>query len=117
MVRFLAAMIPLVLFAMTNGCLATANILSPEPQYYGGTLQDFGVCAQCFGEGVGVSEPAPCLGEPLNAGGRLVVFTLCLLDAPLSFVADTVTLPYVMLARTGSNPAPSTLDGFFTTSP
>jgi len=81
------------------GCLSTANLALDRPEYFGGATQALSVCTQCAGEGLGLAEPAPCLGEPLNAGGRVIVFSLCAVDTPLSFVLDAVTLPYVLYRR------------------
>jgi hypothetical protein len=80
---------------MVTGCGSTMNVVCDQPMLYGGTVTDVTVGAQWVGEGLGICEAQSWFGGPLDTLSRIGLICGVCLDTPLSFIADTLTIPYV----------------------
>jgi uncharacterized protein YceK len=83
----------------SSGCGTGFNVLGPQryPHVYGGIECDCKALRMAW-TSPGSDETA--LGPLVLFGGRVLLTGLILIDFPLSFVADTLTLPDV-LSRSG----------------
>jgi uncharacterized protein YceK len=83
MKRACLALAVLVSALPLSGCGTIRNLSSESPSPYGGV-------EKCLNDPVHVNP-----GANLQGQGVLVLLALLAADLPLSFLADTLTLPYV----------------------
>jgi uncharacterized protein YceK len=89
--RYFIAWLATALVTLTSGCGTVCNLVSEEPQVYGGVKRDLGVAA-----GAGhLPASSPSLG-PSDGKGALVLLAFCGAELGASFVGDTLSLPWLL---------------------
>jgi len=89
--RHLPAFLMMALLAvMVNGCGTITTFVDGDPRVYGGVKKDR-EWLEDFVNGGGTETP---LSNSDPRGPLFIVAAIALLEPPLSFIADTLTLPY-----------------------
>jgi len=97
----LLAVIPAILAVSLSGCGTICNfadgVIHPddEPRIYGGVLRDL----EIMDEAVNAPPRATPLVGSENGKGLIFLCLLGLMDPPLSFVGDTLTLPITIYVQ------------------
>jgi uncharacterized protein YceK len=89
------AILPGMLALALVGCGTVRNLGSEKPVPYGGVSSDVKLCGTALEGNVGVHGCPPLLGMTILTGA----FCCGVVDAPLSLVGDTLSLPYLVASE------------------